>query len=53
MKPAPCASRNAKLFAMDATRLSAMGIERLALTTTRNMGVLGSACAEIKFRGAL
>ena len=38
-----CTDRNAKLFAMDAMRLSAMGMERFALTTTRNMGVDGSA----------
>ena len=43
MKPAPCASRNAKDFLMEATRLSAMGMDRFALTTTRNMGVDGSA----------
>ena len=28
---------------MDAIRLSAMGMDRFALTTTRNMGVDGSA----------
>ena len=38
-----CTDRNAKLFAMEAIRLSAMGMERFALTTTRNMGVDGSA----------
>ena len=38
MKPAPCASKKAKLFAMEAIRLSAMGMERFALTTCARWG---------------
>ena len=47
-----CTDRNAKLFAMEAIRLSAMGMERFALTTTRNMGVdglLGAAGVSVLF----